>query len=450
MVSENKKKLVQSLVNDIKSYSIVGVVNMESLPAQQLQNMRAMLKNNDVKIIMARKKLLKLALINSGKENIAQLSEKVRGMPALLFTNENPFSLYATIQKNKSDAPAKAGQILSKDVLVKAGPTTFVPGPIISELASVGIKTKVDNGKLTIVSDVTVAKEGDVVSAKLAENLKRLDIKPMEIGLNLVSVWEDGLVFDAKQLYIDEVEYTNNFTQAAQWAMNLAIESAYPTTETSELLIQKAFREAKAVGIEQNIVCDETKDEILAKAESQANSVRDAGNIEVGSAPAKVEPVKEEAPVAEVKKEEPVAEPVKEEAPVAEVKKEEPVAEPVKEEAPVAEVKKEEPVAEPVKEEAPVAEPVKEEAPVAEVKKEEPVAEEKAEPKDSEPVLKKQKLTEEDIQKAMGNIPDEKIELSETEPAKENHPKQGDVSVDQAQELLEKLQKEGTLRDEKK
>ena len=402
MVSENKKKLVQSLVNDIKSYSIVGVVNMESLPAQQLQNMRAMLKNNDVKIIMARKKLLKLALINSGKENIAQLSEKVRGMPALLFTNENPFSLYATIQKNKSDAPAKAGQILSKDVLVKAGPTTFVPGPIISELASVGIKTKVDNGKLTIVSDVTVAKEGDVVSAKLAENLKRLDIKPMEIGLNLVSVWEDGLVFDAKQLYIDEVEYTNNFTQAAQWAMNLAIESAYPTTETSELLIQKAFREAKAVGIEQNIVCDETKDEILAKAESQANSVRDAGNIEVGSAPAKVEPVKEEAPFAEVKKEEPVAE------------------------------------------------PVKEEAPVAEVKKEEPVAEEKAEPKDSEPVLKKQKLTEEDIQKAMGNIPDEKIELSETEPAKENHPKQGDVSVDQAQELLEKLQKEGTLRDEKK
>ena len=50
----------------------------------------------------------------------------------------------------------------------------------------------------------------------------------------------------------------------------------------------------------------------------------------------------------------------------------------------------------------------------------------------------------------MGNIPDEKIELSETEPAKENHPKQGDVSVDQAQELVEKLQKEGTLRDEKK
>ncbi|NQV91612.1 50S ribosomal protein L10 [Candidatus Woesearchaeota archaeon] len=280
MVSENKKKLVQEIVDQIKSSPIVGVVNMASLPAQQLQNMRATLRKSGVKIQMARKKLLQLAFEQSGKENIQQLKDKITGMPALIFTESNPFALYSTLQKNKSEAPAREGQIAPKDIIVKAGATNFAPGPIISELAAVGIKTKVEGGKLAIVNDVIVAKDGDVISAKLAETLKRLDIKPMEVGLDLVAVWEDGLVYNAKQLHVDEAEYTANFTQAATWAFNLAIEAAYPTADTTEVLLQKAFREAKAVGVEQCILTVETRDEILAKAEAQAHSVKTEAKIE--------------------------------------------------------------------------------------------------------------------------------------------------------------------------
>ena len=195
-------------------------------------------------------------------------------MPALLFTKENPFALNSLIVKNKSEAPAKAGQTAPKDIVVKAGPTSFAPGPIISELAAVGIKTKVNAGKLEIIQDALVAKEGDVISAKLAETLKRLDIKPMEVGLNLVAVWENGLVFDSKQLQIDEKEYAQNITQAASWAMNLAVEAAYLTSETTELLLQKAFREAKVVGVEYAIVNKETGDEIIARSERQALSLK--------------------------------------------------------------------------------------------------------------------------------------------------------------------------------
>ena len=96
----------------------------------------------------------------------------------------------------------------------------------------------------------------------------------MEVGLNLVAVWEDGLVFSAKQLYVDEKEYAQNFAQAATWAMNLAVEAAYPTLETTELLLQKAFREAKAVGVEYVIVNKDTSDEIIARSERQALSLK--------------------------------------------------------------------------------------------------------------------------------------------------------------------------------
>ncbi|MBI2112759.1 50S ribosomal protein L10, partial [Candidatus Woesearchaeota archaeon] len=35
------------------------------------------------------------------------------------------------LEKNKSNAPAKPGQVAPKDITVKAGATSFAPGPII-------------------------------------------------------------------------------------------------------------------------------------------------------------------------------------------------------------------------------------------------------------------------------------------------------------------------------
>lgn len=279
MASDAKKKLVQQLSAEIKEYPIVGVVNLERLPAQQYQVMRSMLAKRGVKIRMARKRLLQRALDESNKKNIQQLRERIKGMPAIILSKDNPFSLYATIQKNKSEAPAKGGQVAPRDIIVKAGPTSFAPGPIISELAAVGIKTKVEAGKLAIMNDTTVAKEGQVISAKLAEVLKRLDIKPMEIGLDLVAVWEDGFIFDSRHLHIDEAEFARNLTQAAQWAMNLAVEMAYACKDTADVLLQKAFREAKAVAMDAAYITEETKDELLARSEREALSVKEEANL---------------------------------------------------------------------------------------------------------------------------------------------------------------------------
>ncbi len=304
MASETKQRLVQQLAEDIKKHSIVGVVNFSNLPAKQLQNIRATLAKSGVRIIMTRKKLLKMAMENSKVENVRQLAEKIKGMPALILTNDNPFTLYATIQKNKSPAPAKAGQTAPKDITIKAGPTSFAPGPIISELGSAGIKTKVESGKLTIISDTIVAREGDVISLKLAGLLTRLNVQPMEIGLDLIAVLEKGVVFEAKQLFVDNAEYEQKFISAAQWAINLAVESAYLTDDTTELLLQKAFREAKALSIEQDIITDITAGEILAKAERQALSLQGEAKIEVVHSPAEKKETKRETERKTAEKEE--------------------------------------------------------------------------------------------------------------------------------------------------
>ena len=270
MASERKKRMVQELKKLVKEYPIVGVVNMQNLPAPQLQGLRQSLRGK-VELRMARRRLLQLALDGSKSE---KLGEHLGGMPALLFTKENPFSLYKTLQKNKSSAPAKAGQAAPNDIIVPAGPTPFAPGPVIGELGSVGIKTGVEGGKVSIREDSTICKKGDTIKPKVSEVLKRLGIEPMKIGLNIVAVMENGVVFKAEQLSIDEDVFNAQLTECINSARNLAVETAYPAPDVVELLVQKAFREAKAVALESGVVSKDFIEELLGKGEKEAAAIQ--------------------------------------------------------------------------------------------------------------------------------------------------------------------------------
>ncbi|MBU1201276.1 MAG: 50S ribosomal protein L10 [Nanoarchaeota archaeon] len=277
-VAEYKKETVKTFTKLIDEYPIIGVVNMNNLPTKQLQKMRENLRNTVI-LKMTKKRLIKIAIDKSKKPNIQLLKDKLKGMPAILFTKENPFALYSTLKKNKSKAPISAGQVAPNDIIVSAGKTNFSPGPVIGELGSFGIKSGVENGKIAIKEDKVVAKEGVVVNAKLAGLLQRLGVEPMEIGLDLVVVYENGEILTKTVLDIDEDAYKNEFQTAARMAFNLAINAAYPTQETIKLLIQKAALESKALAIEANILTDETVGLILSKAQREANALKSKANI---------------------------------------------------------------------------------------------------------------------------------------------------------------------------
>ncbi|MFT4304670.1 MAG: 50S ribosomal protein L10 [Candidatus Woesearchaeota archaeon] len=273
-VPEAKKELIKELVSLMDKYTIVGVVDMENMPTPQLQKMREQLRDKVV-IKMSKKRLMKIALDEAKKKNkdIDALNNHMKGMPALLFTNDNPFKLFKTLQKNKSTTAAKPGQIAPKDILVKEGPTPFAPGPIIGELGALGIKAGIDGGKVAIKADKVVVKEGEVIDQKTASILSRLKIEPMEIGLDLVATYEDGTIFTKDILSVDEKEFIDKISQGAKWAFNLAIEIAHPSKETIEFMITKVYRESETLSVEQNILNEVSREKIIAKAEMQAKSV---------------------------------------------------------------------------------------------------------------------------------------------------------------------------------
>lgn len=274
-VSPEKKQVVKEFAPLLKEFPIIGVANMANLPSAQLLKIRGSLRSNGVVIKMTKKRVLKIILkeAEAHKPGITKLAEKMDGMPALLFAKDNPFKLYKTIQSKKSAAPAKAGQLAPRDLIVPAGPTPFAPGPIISELAQLKIKAGIVDGKVAIKEDATVAKKGDTISAQLSSILLRLNIQPMEIGLDLVAVWENGFVFNGDVLAVDEKKFIADIQQAHSEAFNLAIDCAIMNKDTTEFLLGKAFKEAKAVAVDAAILAPEVVDEILARADAQATSV---------------------------------------------------------------------------------------------------------------------------------------------------------------------------------
>jgi large subunit ribosomal protein L10 len=275
-INARNKFFLDKLRKLSKENSIIGVVDVTGLPAPQFQRIRAAL-NKTAKVLIVKKNLIELVLNELEKERpgISALFDKVKesGIVGLVFTNDNPFSIYKFIQKNKSSAPAKEGQVAPNDIVVPAGPTSFAPGPIIGELGALKIKAGINAGKVEIKEDTVVAKEGDVISGPLASILSRLGIEPMEVGLNVKAVYESGIIYDKKVLDVDEEAILNDLKSEANRSFKLSVEIGYICKDNIEYMISKAARDSLGLAIGIDYISKDTIDKLLSKANAQATGV---------------------------------------------------------------------------------------------------------------------------------------------------------------------------------
>src|SRR3989344_9430566 len=148
MTSAKKLEEVKKLKKLLLRYRVISIGDITSLPSKQFQTIRSKLKPN-VEVKVTKKILIKKAIEEIKEKDLKQLEKYLeKSMPVLLLTDDDPFKLYKSLKKSKSKAAAKPGQIAPHDIIVKAGPTDFPPGPIIGELGQVGIVASVENGKI--------------------------------------------------------------------------------------------------------------------------------------------------------------------------------------------------------------------------------------------------------------------------------------------------------------
>jgi large subunit ribosomal protein L10 len=266
-VAQWKYKEVEELTSLLKQHPVIGIANVGSIPAPQMQQMRQNLREH--LMIRSSKNTLIHRSIDAAKKDVdglSDLKEIIQGQTAIIATDINPFKLQARMNKTRTKAPAKGGETAPEDIKVEAGDTPFKPGPIVGDLQKAGIPAAIQGGKVVIKKDKTIVKKGEVISRDVAQMLTRLEIFPLEIGISLQGVFEDGFVFKPDVLDIDLDAYQDQFMQAAGRAFTLAVETAWVTTQTVTPLISKAHRDALSLAIDQGIITKDTASDILAKA----------------------------------------------------------------------------------------------------------------------------------------------------------------------------------------
>jgi large subunit ribosomal protein L10 len=271
-VAEWKKEEVASLKGLIESHEVVGMVNLLDIPAPQLQKMRRTLKDSAV-LKMSRKTFMSLALDDSSKENIETLGEYMEGQPAMIFTNMNPFKLYKILESSKTAAPAKAGSIAPEDIVVPKGDTAFKPGPILGELQKIGIPAKIEKGKIVITSDKTIVAAGDSIPRDVASILTRLEIFPLEVGIDLRAAYEDQTVYTSDILTIDDEQTIADIQQAFTRALNLSVNAVIFNKVSVPVLLQKAATLSLNLALNAEILTSKTTDLLIAKAYAQMLSL---------------------------------------------------------------------------------------------------------------------------------------------------------------------------------
>jgi len=265
-----KARKVEEIKDLLKRYRVVGVASLHKVRATQLQELRKKLRGV-AHIQVIKNTLMKRAISElNEKPELKKLIEHLTGSNIFLFTDINPFKLALILERSKVKGFAKAGDIASEDIIVPAGNTGLAPGPIISQLGSVGIPTRIESGSVWVSKDTVVARKGDVISQSLAAILSKLGIKAIESGLTLKVAYDDGFIISGDELSIDLDEYKRMIGEAYAEAFNLSVNSHYPISENIQVLLQIAASEAYRLAFNANVPTKETIVDLVRKAHLEA------------------------------------------------------------------------------------------------------------------------------------------------------------------------------------
>lgn len=238
-VSEEKIETVKELGKSIKDAKTIMLVSIKSLPSNQLQKIKKDLRNKAL-IIVAKKSALNRAIDSAEIPELIPLKQQVQEDCAILLSNDDSFALAGWFTENKNPIAAKEGQVAEADIHIEEGPTDLVPGPVISELGTLGLQIMVEDGKIIIRKSKIVVKKGDKVSGVAVSILQKLGIKPFMIGITPLAFYDSI----SKRVYvgikIDKRKMLEDLLIAQSKALGFSVNISYPTRQNIGFLLAKA------------------------------------------------------------------------------------------------------------------------------------------------------------------------------------------------------------------
>jgi large subunit ribosomal protein LP0 len=253
-----KEAFWERLQHVAQKYKNCLFIDANNVSSQQIQKIRMRLRDIDAYMIMGKNTLMKAALqeLNEKPENagadwkpnadLEKIVSQLRLNTNLIFTNGDLSAVKEILDMEVRPSPAKAGMIAPDDVFIPAGPTGLDPKQT-SFFQNLGIQTKIVKAQIEIQSNKQVIFTGEKINGTQALLLDKLKIYPFEYKMNVTKILQDGAIFDARVLSLDNNAILSKFKGAIKKQAALSFGIGYTTQASVAHSIANTFKKMAAV-----------------------------------------------------------------------------------------------------------------------------------------------------------------------------------------------------------
>jgi len=256
-----KEKFVVKLKQAVHEYKNVIIVGVDNVGSNQMQKVRVALRGRAI-ILMGKntliRKIFRDMIEEEGLTKLEALLPAVVGNMGFVFTNASLPEVRKTILDNKVPASAKAGAFAQRDVFIPAGPTGLDPGQT-NFFQALNIGTKIVKGAIEIVNEVHLIKTGEKVTMSHVAMLDKMNIRPFFYGFKVTDVYEDGTVYSAAVLDMDQASLLCKFFAGVRRLAAISLAIGYPTAASVSHSINFAFKQLLAIALTTEIAFPEAQ-----------------------------------------------------------------------------------------------------------------------------------------------------------------------------------------------
>jgi large subunit ribosomal protein LP0 len=286
--SERKQAYFAKLIQLLDDYPQIIIVSADNVGSHHMQRIRIALRGQAV-LLMGKNTMVRKAIRGhlEANSNLERLLPHIKGNVGFIFIKGQLSDVAKIVSENKVEALARAGSIAPVDVFVPAGPTGLEPTKT-SFFQALNITTRIAKGQIDISNEVHLIHKGEKVGNSESALLSMLNIKPFKYGLAMVTIYDNGSIYDPSVLSITKEDILNSFQNGVRNIACISLATKYPTRPAVPHYLTNGFKKILSIALSTEYTFDQAQKvkEILANPSAlvQAAPVQE---VKKGAEPAK-------------------------------------------------------------------------------------------------------------------------------------------------------------------
>ena len=241
----------------MSEYEKIFICDADNVTSKQFQQIRQGMRGRG-EVLMGKNTMMKRAIRDmiADKPELDKLVPLIKKNIGFVMTNGDLKEIRDLVMTFKVPAAARSGAIAPVAVTVPPQNTGLGPEKT-SFFQALSIPTKISRGCIEITSPVQLLTIGDKVSESAAMLLNMLKISPFTYGLDILTIYDAGAVFDPAILDITEEDIRARFMGGVSNVAAVSLAIGYPTVASVPHSIANGFRNLMAVAAATDIEFDQ-------------------------------------------------------------------------------------------------------------------------------------------------------------------------------------------------